>query len=214
MTDLLPTSPSPPLLPPMPARGAGAPLPTTEDFKALLASQGLKSSGGVPSEDEARIAAAQIAAKAEVNARVKRDPVVAGMNTSAAAPISTPAGRFMPLRQGPSAARTFSGTNEQSGDNTLAGLRATSKFPPGPVRPTIFPASVPAAGHAAPAQSASKAETAAPAVSAPKVVEAYNFGLRNAGKSERAATQEVPEWFGGAMEAGLQKYEAMKRTAP
>ena len=67
-------------LPPLPARGTRAPLPRGDDFKSLLATQGIAApESGKPSDAEARIMAAQIASKANVNAGVKREPVLAGI---------------------------------------------------------------------------------------------------------------------------------------
>jgi len=203
-------------LPPLAARGVNAPLPSSDDFKRLLATQGISApESGTPSDAEARIMAAQIAGKANVHAGVKRDRVVAGMNTQTA-PIPAPQ-RFMPLRQGPSAARAFTASPSGSA-NTVEALRATSKFAPGPVSTTVR--AVPAVAQAvkrAPVQlpPALQAQEAA-AVPAPGDAEVYRYGLRTASRSQagEAPAGEPPLWFGSAMENALKKYEAMKAATP
>jgi len=196
-------------LPPLPARGTGAALPSRDDFKRLLATQGIDApESGTLNDTQARIMAAQIAGKANVNAGVKRQPVVAGMNT-AQAPIAAPQ-RFMPLRQGPGAARTFS-ASENGSTNTVEALRATSKFAPGPVTTTVQSAPVVAQAIKR-AQENGEVQQATTAVSAVKATEAYSFGLRAASQSqaEKAAAGDVPPWFSNAMESAIDKYQAMK----
>src|SRR4051812_1511073 len=92
------------VLPPAPARGANAPEVSGEDFRAMLATQGVKAPAGpVPPAPEAKIKAAQLAPKAHVNRGVSRQPVLSGKAPQPAAPIAPNVGRFMPLHEGPSA---------------------------------------------------------------------------------------------------------------
>jgi len=199
-------------LPPLPARGTRAPLPSGGDFKRLLATQGINApEQGTPNDAEARIMAAQIASKANVNAGVKREPVLAGMNT-AQAPVAAPQ-RFMPLRQGPGAARTFTGSNSGSA-NTVEALRATTKFAPGPVATTVRSAPVVAQTIKRTLVNDQAQEPASP-VATVRATEAYHFGLRAASQSQATDTQaaaDVPPWFNNAMENALEKYSAMKAT--
>ena len=195
-------------LPPLPARGTRAPLPRGDDFKSLLATQGIAApESGKPSDAEARIVAAQIASKANVNAGVKREPVLAGMNT-AQAPVAAPQ-RFKPLRQGPGAARTFAESSSGSA-NTVEALRATTKFAPGPVATTVRSAPVVALAIKR-AQTNEDIQGPASPVATVKATEAYRFGLRAASQSQAA---DVPPWFNNAMENAIQKYEAMKSAQP
>ena len=113
-TSLLSSSQIP--LPPMPARGAHDAPPSDADFRTMLASQGVAApkNGTVPSAMEA-----QIAAKATVNAGVKRGMV---LPAASAAPVAIPPvateGRFMSLRTGPGAAKIYSGPVIQNGAGT------------------------------------------------------------------------------------------------
>lgn len=180
-------------LPPMPARGSRDTQPSDADFRTMLASQGIAppKNGAVPTADEARIAAAQIAAKANVNAGVKRGTVLP--SAQAPAPVVTaPPERFMPLRAGPSAARVYSGPAIQHAATTTT-LRAITRFPTGtPTQATLAPSSAVA--------------RSAPAVSAPQAIEAYNYGLNAVNKS----SGEIPAWFGDAYSKAMDKYDAMK----
>jgi hypothetical protein len=176
------------VLPPAPARGAGAPEVSTEDFRAMLATQGVKApAGAVPTAAEAQIEAAQIAAKAHVNMGVSRQPVLSGKAPQPATTVAPTPGRFMPLREGPAAARAFTAPAPTGAANTLAGLRATTKFAPGPTGPLspMKPMAKPAAVPPPPVP-----ET--PTVP-PNAVDAYTYGLR-------------------AMQQGLDKYDAMNKT--
>jgi len=230
MDNYAPLSPAAPEalpLAPLAPRGARAAAPDAESFKQLLASQGVKipasvESGvaaGAMSEAEARVTAAQIASKAGVNAGVKRDRVVAGMDTNRPTVAAQP-GRFMQLRQGPSAARLYNGptTAVDAASTSLAGLRATQKFAPGPMGVQQFTPPVVATsikrGPVVDTATAAAPETVAatPTVSAPKAVEAYAYGLEaSAGDAARGKhAGEVPVWFQGAMQDALNKYDAMK----
>jgi hypothetical protein len=198
------------ILPPSPARGANAPEVSTEDFRAMLATQGVKApAGAVPTAAEAQIEAAQIAAKAHVNAGVARQPVLTGKQQPATA-ITLPPSRFMPLREGPAAARAFTAPTSNGAANTLAGLRATTKFAPGPTSP-LAPKPT-ARGVAAPPSAPKLAETptvVTPPAPPPSAVEAYTYGLRAASQN---TSGDVPSWFGDAMQQGLDKYDALSKA--
>jgi hypothetical protein len=209
-------------LAPLAPRGARAAAPDAESFKQLLASQGVKIPGGVDaggamSEAEARVTAAQIASKAGVNAGVKRDRVIAGMETDRPAVAAQP-GRFMPLRQGPGAARIYNGpaTAVETASTSLAGLRATQKFSPGPTGVHRFTPPVVANAMKRPLLNGGTVNdmnaSIQPSVSAPKAAEAYAYGLEaTAGDAARGQhAGEVPPWFQGAMQDALNKYDAMK----
>ena len=209
MDSLVSLSSAPPVpLAPHPARGANRAQPDAEELRQLLASQGLQSlaSGGAPSETEARIAAAQIASKANVNAGVKRDRVLAGMDTAAMpAPAAIP-GRFMPLRQNATTARVLTPPVSQNAANTVAGLRATTKFAPGPLTNPNLAHAVPAAG-----QALKRAPAAANAdVSPLRASELYSYGLRAASEIKLGASREPPAWFEGAVTTAMDKYQGMK----
>jgi hypothetical protein len=199
------------VLPPAPARGTNAPPVSQEDFRAMLATQGVKApAGAVPTTAEAQIEAAQIAAKAHVKMGVTRDPVLSGKQPQPATAVVPTEGRFMPLREGKSAARTFSAPSNTA-INTLPGLRATTKFAPGPstMATTAKAAPRPAEHAAEPAANpASPAQPAAPSVP-PNAVEAYSYGLRAASQTKPG---DVPSWFGDAMQQGLEKYDALNKA--
>ncbi|MBY0511672.1 MAG: hypothetical protein K2P94_16160 [Rhodospirillaceae bacterium] len=183
-----------PVPPPAPARGAHAPEVGAEDFRAMLATQGVKApAGAIPTAAEAQIEAAQIAAKAHVNIGVARQPVLTGRQPQPTAIVAPAPGRFMPLREGPAAARAFTAPAPTGAANTLAGLRATTKFAPGPTGP-LSPMKPTAKTAAAPpsAPHVPMTQTAPPAVP-PHAVDAYTYGLR-------------------AMQQGLDKYDAMSKT--
>jgi len=183
------------VLPPAPARGANAPDVSNEDFRAMLGTQGIKApAGAIPTAAEAQIEAAQIAAKAHVNVGVARQPVLTGKQPQPAAAIVQTPGRFMPLREGPAAARAFTAPPTSNGAaNTLAGLRATTKFAPGPTGP-LSPMKPFAKPPAVPPSAPKVAETqVTPPTAPPSAVEAYTYGLR-------------------AMQQGLDKYDAMNKT--
>jgi hypothetical protein len=202
------------VLPPAPARGANAPEASTEEFRNMLATQGVKApAGAVPTAAEAQIEAAQIAAKAHVNMGVSRQPVLSGKTPQSATTIAPNPGRFMPLREGPAAARVFTAPASNGAANTLAGLRATTKFAPGPtsplaVKPTARGAAAP---PPAPVPIISETPTAvtAPVTPPPSAVEAYTYGLRAAAQKKPS---DVPPWFGDAMQQGLDKYDALNKT--
>ena len=158
---------------------------------------------------EARITAAQIASKANVNAGVKRDHVWNGMDTTPPAAPAVAPDRFLPLRQGPSAARIFNSPSSGSAD-TVQALRATSKFAPGPVNNSNVAQAVVARSIQRTTPDADGADAVATAT-APAAVEAYTFGLRAA--AETKAT-DVPPWFNDAVKNALDKYDAMKASAP
>ena len=193
------------ILPPQPQGNAPV---SNQDFRAMLATQGVKApAGAVPTSAEAQIEAAQIAAKANVNMGVKRGPVLTGMQAPAAPVVPATAGRFMPLRQGPSAARAFTGPSQSTSVTTVEALRATTKFAPGPVGNPAFAKAVPAAARTAAAAAAVEPPPAP--VAPPQAVEAYTYGLRAASDSKAAA---VPAWFDGAVQNALDKYEALNKA--
>lgn len=219
---LSPATPDALPLAPLAPRGARTAAPDAESFKQLLASQGVKipgniEAGGPMSEAEARVTAAQIASKAGVNAGVKRDRVVAGMETDRPAVAAQP-GRFMALRQGPGAARIYNGptTSVEAASTSLAGLKATQKFAPGPTGVQRFtpPVVANAIKHGpTDASSVNSGESSArPSVSAPKAAEAYAYGLEAAAGDVARGKHagEVPPWFQGAMQNALNKYDALK----
>lgn len=189
-------------LPPMPQRGTRDAAPSSQDFRAMLEMEGVRAP---KTAAEAQITAAQIASKANVNAGVKRDHVWTGMDTTTPAAPPVASDRFMPLRQGPGAARTFSSSPNGSA-NTVEALRATTKFAPGPVVNPNLKQAVPAVAETI-KRTAGKAE---PIEAAPKAVEAYTYGLRAASENKPG---DVPPWFDGAVQNALDKYDAMKAQA-
>ncbi len=215
MDSLSPLSGAPQIpLPPMPARGAKAVAPSAEEFRQMLATQGLPvpATAGAPSEAEARITAAQIAGKANVNAGLKRGRVMAGMSGPPQLPPTAPAGRFMPLRQGPQAARVFTAPPAQNATNSIAGLRATTKFAPGPVGSPNLAQAVPAVAHSlkrTPTDTApSAAETTVPEAGA-----LHSYGVEAAARRKSGVNRELPPWFEGAVTSAMDKYQT-KRSGP
>lgn len=195
------------VLPPTPARGANAPEVSTEEFRNMLATQGIKApAGAVPTAAEAQIEAAQIAAKAHVKMGVAREPVLSGKAPQPAATVTPELGRFMPLRQGPTAARTFT-TPSNTAVNTLPGLRATTKFAPGPSSMATTAKIAPRAAE--PAAPADVAAQTAPTTPPANAVEAYTYGLRAASQNRPG---DVPSWFGEALQQGLDKYDALSKA--
>lgn len=182
-------------LPPLPQRGTREAAPTDQDFRTLMAQQGL----AIPkTADEARVAAAQIAGKAEVRAGVARGPVLAGMDTTPPAPVQTPPGRFLDLRQGKSAARLYSGAAHSAASTDS--VRAARKFAPRTMGNPDLKDAVPIVAN-------SVKKMPADVAAVPKAHEAYAYGLRAAAKDKPA---EVPPWFGDAMQDALEKYDALK----
>jgi hypothetical protein len=210
------------LLPPQPAQKKGAPA-NAQDFREMLATQGVSApKGGVPTGAEAQIEAAQIAGKANVAMGVKRGPVLSGMQQPQSPTVVAPAGeRFLPLRQGPSAARIYNGLPQAPMASSVDELRATTKFATGrtpsaalktsPVLTRTTPrGSDPALEQAGEQAAAQIAGTTA----APKAVEAYNYGLRAASENTMGEKKQnlVPSWFDSAVEKGLDKYNALNST--
>jgi hypothetical protein len=182
-------------LAPLPQRGTRDAAPSDQDFRALMAQQGLQ----IPkTADDARVTAAQIAGKAEVRAGVARGRVVAGMDTTPAARIQAEPGRFMPLRQGKSAARLYSGPSYSAA--TAESVRATQKFAPRTLANPDLKEAVPAVAKSLKRAPRDVAE-------APKAHEAYAYGLRAASKDKPG---DVPPWFGDAMQDAHDKYKALK----
>ena len=193
-------------LPPLPMRGTRDAAPNTEDFRAMLEMEGVKAPKNAA---EAQITAAQIASKANVNAAVKRDPVLSGMEQRAPQQVATTPGKFFDLRQGPGAAKAYSGAPVP---NTVAALRATSQFAPGPVRDPNLSQSVPAVGVSIkriplPDEVSEDGDALATTMTAPKAVEAYSYALRAATDTK---TTKVPAWFDDAVQHNLEKLEALK----
>ena len=182
-------------LAPSPQHGVRDAAPSDQDFRTMMAQQGLQ----IPKNaDEARITAAQIAGKAEVRAGVSRAPVLTGMDTTPPAPIQTQPGRFMDLRQGKSAARLYSGPTYSG--VSVDSLKAARKFSPRMLTNPDLKDAVPAVAN-------SVKKMAADVAQLPKAHEAYAYGLRAASKDKPA---EVPPWFGEAMQDALGKYDALK----
>lgn len=191
-------------LPPLPMRGTRDGAVKQEDFKALLAQEGLDAPKNAA---EATVTAAQIAAKAHVNLRATRTPQLSGKPPAAPAVPAPQAGRFMPLREGPAAARAFVDPAGQGAvSNSLAGLRAGHKFAPGPVGRTSLSQAVPAVARTT---NDAKASGKIDRMTAAKAAEAYAFG-KEAAKAAPAPGQIVPDWFTGAMGNGLDKLEALR----
>ncbi len=197
-------------LPPLPQRGTRSPAPTSADFRELLASQGVKppADGKPMSETEARIAAAQIASKANVNASVKRDRQWSGMTQAPAAPVPAAAansGRFLPLHAGPSAARLYTTPAVPAGE-TVTSLRAATKFAPGPVASPIAKNNTPAVAAAVKRAQENGVE---PRVAVPEGADAYAYGLHAAAAGKQ---NQLPPWFSGAMSDAMDKYDSLKAT--
>ncbi len=196
-------------LPPMPMRGTRDPAPNSEDFRAMLEMEGVKPP---KSAAEAQITAAQIASKANVNAGVKRDPVLSGMQPHTPTPVATTPGKFFDLRQGPGAAKAYSGAPIA---NTVAALRATSKFAPGSVRDPSLSQSVPAVAESIkriplPDEVSEDGNDIAATMTVPKAVEAYSYGLR---ATTDTKNNKVPAWFDDAVESNLEKLQALKSAS-
>jgi hypothetical protein len=174
-----------------------------------------------PSEAEAFVQTAQIAAQANVFPSFKRGAT--GLNNvseadkantevklaAAQAAAATGQMRFMSLRADadkPIAA----GTRRDASTTSVSELRARSKFAPGARGPggaQLSPATLAAATAAqTPERSALRATT----VPAPSAVEAYSYGRQAAAG---AKPQDVPEWFDQAMLNAVDKYKAMQ-SAP
>lgn len=197
------------ILPPQPAQSAGGPAAANQDFREMLATQGIKApAGAVPTAAEAQIEAAQIAAKANVNMGVKRQPVLTGMQQPQPATVIAPnPGRFLPLRQGPSAARVYTGP-VGTPTASVESLRATAKFAPGPVVNTVK--TVPALART----TNTDVEETPAQTTPPSAVEAYTYGLRAASENKMGtnAPSQVPPWFDGAVQNALDKYAALNKV--
>lgn len=184
-------------LPPLPMRSARDGAVKSEDFKALLAQEGIDAPNSVAG---AQITAAQIAAKAHVNLRAQRNPDVP--HAAQAAPVAATPGRFMPLREGPAAARAFvAPAGESAVTNSSAGMRTTQKFATGSARKPYLEKAVPAGARTI---NAAQESGLIKRTLAAKAAEAYAFG------ANAAPRQGVPEWFAGAMENGYAKLDALK----
>ena len=196
-------------LPPLPMRGTRDAAPNPEDFKAMLEMEGVKAP---KSAAEAQITAAQIASKANVNARAKRDPVLSGMEQPAQQQVETTPDKFFNLRQDPHAAKMYSGAPVA---NTVAALRATNKFAPGSVRNPALSQSVPAVAESIkriplPDEVSEDGSDLATTMTLPKAVEAYSYGLRAATDSK---SSKMPAWFDSAVQTNLDKLDALKAAA-
>ncbi|MBL8643594.1 MAG: hypothetical protein JNK21_06660 [Rhodospirillaceae bacterium] len=162
--------------------------------------------GQTPTEAEAFVKTAQVAAQANVFPSFKRTGALGGATPRQQvtnAPVTTAGqnARFMPINR---AAVNTSMPVRRAGDPTAAAeLRARTKFAPGPVNPggaTLAPATLAAA-------TAAQNKTAAP-VSAQ---EAYAYG-RTA--TNGTAPAEMPVWFDSAMTNAIDKYKAMQQAQP
>lgn len=175
-----------------------------EDFKAPLAQEGIDTPKNAA---KAQATAAQNAAKAHVYLRATRDPIMPRIAQAApVAPLPTP-GRLMALREGPAAARAFVTPAGQGPiANSLSSLRTAHNFEPGSMRKTHLSQAVPAVARTTPD---AKATGLAERMVAKKAAHACAAGA-TAQKPAPATTQDPPEWFAGAMQDGLAKYEAMK----
>ncbi len=196
-------------LPPRPQLGTRDPAPSAQDFRSMLETEGVRPP---KTAAEAKITAAQIADKAGVNARVTRDHVWNGMDTTPAAAPAVAPDRFLPLRQGPSAARIYNSPSGTGAATSVETLRATAKFAPGPVNTAGLAQAAPAVAQSI-KRTAAKTDAEAEAATTadePPAVEAYNFGLRAAADNKPGS---VPPWFSSAMQNGLDKYAAMKASA-
>lgn len=168
--------------------------------------KGFKPRAVRPAKPKQELPPPPIAAKANVNAGVKRDRVLAGMNTAAAPVPAVVPGRFMPLRQNATTARALTPPVSQNAANTVAGLRATTKFAPGPLTNPNLAHAVPAAG-----QALKRAPAAGDAgVSSLKASELYSYGLRAASEIKLGVNREPPAWFEGAVNNAMDKYQGMK----
>jgi hypothetical protein len=174
-----------------------------------------------PSQAEAFVQTAQIAAQANVFPSFKRGAT--GLNNvseadkantevklaAAQAAAATGQMRFMSLRADadkPVAA----GTRRDASTTSVSELRARTKFAPGsrgPGGPQLSPATLAAATAA---QTPERAAMRASSIPAPSAVEAYNYGRQAAAGTKPA---EVPAWFDQAMLSAIDKHKAMQ-SAP
>ncbi len=190
-------------LAPLPMHGAKEGV-SQEDFKALLAQEGIDAPKNAA---EAQVTAAQIAAKAHVNLRATREPIMPRVERAhAPSPLPTP-GRFMALREGPAAARAFVTPPGQGAiANSLSGLRTAHKYEPGSMSKAHLSQAVPAVARTI---TDAKVTGLAERMVAKKAAQAYAAGATTQMLAP-TTTRDPPEWFAGAMQDGLEKYEAMK----
>lgn len=152
-----------------------------------------------PSEAQALVQTAQIAAQANVFPTFKRTGPSAAERAAQAQQTAdaNSTARYRPLDR--TAERPLNAAQRSNGDVTpVSALRARTQFAPGPVNPggaVLSPASVAVA-------SASQNKVK-------RAQEAYDYG-RNAAASNAPA--DVPAWFDGAMMDALDKYKAMQQT--
>jgi hypothetical protein len=173
-----------------------------------------------PSQAEAFVQTAQIAAQANVFPSFKRGAT--GLNNvsesdkantevklaAAQAAAATGQMRFMPLH-GDAEKPVPVGTRRDASTTSVSELRARSKFAPGsrgPGGPQLSPATL-AAATAAQTPSRDLQRTAT-SQAPPTAVEAYSFGRQAAA----AKPTEVPAWFDQAMLGAIDKYKAMQST--
>jgi hypothetical protein len=164
-----------------------------------------------PSESEAIIKTAQIAAQANVFPTFKRSGGLGALSeadkaaseqkaTAAQAAHANGQMRFMPLRRDGFAQAV--GTRRDAGVTSMSELKARSKFAPGPVNvggAALSPATLAAVTAA---QSPSGESTRVNAQTA------YAYGRRQS--APNAAPAEMPAWFDEAMLGAIDKYKAMQ----
>jgi len=170
-----------------------------------------------PSESQAIIQTAQIAAQANVFPTFKRTGSLgaaseadkAASETKVAAAQAAHAsgqGRFMPLRR--DGAVQAVGTRREAGATSMSELKARSKFAPGPVNVgggALSPATL-AAVTAAQAPTGESARVSAQTKTTAQA--AYAYGRQQS--APNAAPAEVPAWFDQAMLGAIDKYKAMQ----
>jgi hypothetical protein len=172
-----------------------------------------------PSEAEAFVQTAQIAAQANVFPTFKR---TGGLGTQtatdkaqsqekvAAAEAAAASGqtRFMPLARNGVAQKASSPARVDAATTSMSELKARSKFAPGP-RGTGGAAMSPSALAAVTAAKTPAGESArvAAAQTKPSAQDTYNYG-RQAASGDKPAT--APVWFDQAMLGAIDKYKAMQ----
>ncbi len=174
-----------------------------------------------PSEAEAFVQAAQIAAQANVFPTFKRTGGIGGASPAdkaqsqeklAAVQVANAHGqsRFMPLQRDGGTKPATASARRDGAVNTVSELKARSKFAPGP-RGTgsaeMSPVAL-AAATAAKNEAGEKARLAAAAqTNPPSATDAYNYGRQAASGGKPA---EMPVWFDQAMLGAMDKYKAMQ----
>ncbi|MSO96951.1 MAG: hypothetical protein EXR11_01855 [Rhodospirillaceae bacterium] len=175
----------------------------------------MTSKSSVPSEAEAFVKTAQIAAQANVFPTFKRtQPARAAQAQQAEQPAGHISAlnaqtRFMPIKRDASE-RTLVAATQRDGDATsLAELKARGRVTTSAIatgRPVLAPASLAVATAAQTKNRQPETDNDTPAASAQEAF-AYGRNVASAGKPA-----EMPAWFDTAMLGAIDKYKAMQQV--